>query len=164
MVKFIDLNLQYKKIKPEIDSALKRVLKRCDFILGQEVISFEKEFAKYCGSKFAIGLNSGTDALFLGLSSLGIGRRDEVIIPAFTYIATAFAVTYTGAKPVFVDVDEKTFNIDVRKIERAITKKTKAIIPVHLFGQCSDMEPILKLAQEYNLSVIEDAAQAHGAI
>lgn len=163
MVKFLDLNLQYKKIKPETDRAVGRVLSRCDFILGQDVISFEREFARYCGCNFAIGINSGTDALFLGLLSIGVGRGDEVIVPAFTYIATAFAVTYSGAKPVFVDIDEETFNIDTKKIGRAITKKTKAIIPVHLFGQCADMKPILDTAKKYNLKIIEDAAQAHGA-
>jgi dTDP-4-amino-4,6-dideoxygalactose transaminase len=163
VIKFLDLNLQYRQIKPEINRALNRALNRCDFVLGQDVASFEREFADYCAGKFAIGLNSGTDALFLSLLSLGITKGDEVIVPAFTYIATAFAVTYTGARPVFVDVDEQTFNIDVNKIERAITKKTKAIIPVHLFGQCADMQPILKIARKYNLKVIEDAAQAHGA-
>ncbi len=124
---------------------------------------FEKEFADYIGVKFAVGVNSGTDALFLGLSSLGIGKGDEVIVPAFTYIATAFAVTFTDARPKFVDINEDTYNIDVNKIKKAISKRTKAIIPVHLYGQPADMGPILRLADKYGLKVIEDAAQAHGA-
>jgi len=162
-VPFLDLSQQYKEIKKDLDIALRKVMLRGDFILGKEVALFEQEFAKYCNRKFAVGVNSGTDALFLALLSLGIGPQDEVIVPVFTYIATAFAVNFTGAKPVFVDIEEHTYNIDVNKIEEAITKKTKAIIPVHLFGQPADMQPILEIARKYNLKIIEDAAQAHGA-
>lgn len=162
-VPFLDLSRQYHQIKKDINIALRETIERGDFILGKEVVAFEKKLANYCNRKFAVGVNSGTDALFLGLLSLGIGRGDEVIAPAFTYIATALAVTFTGARPVFVDVNENTYNIDVNKIEKAITKKTKAIIPVHLYGQSADMGPILDLAKKYNLKMIEDAAQAHGA-
>jgi len=162
-IPFVDLNTQYKEIRRELKGTLERVFNQGDFILGEEVRLFEKEFAKYCGTRFAVGVNSGTDALFLGLLSLGIGRGDEVIVPTFTFIATALAVSFTGARPVFCDIDEGTYNIDINKIEKAITEKTKAIIPVHLYGQLADMKPILKIAQKYNLRVIEDAAQAHGA-
>ena len=162
-VPFLDLLAQYRAIKKEVKIALEETMQRGDFILGKEVALFEKEFAAYFNRRFAVGVNSGTDALFLGLLSLGIGPQDEVIVPAFTYIATSLAVSYTGAKPVFVDIDEDTYNIDVRKIKRAINKKTKAIIPVHLYGQPADMRPLSALAKEHNLKVIEDAAQAHGA-
>ncbi len=160
---FLDLSRQYQEIKDQMNTALEETMERGDFILGKEEALFETEFAGYCNRKFCVGVNSGTDALFLGLLSLGIGAQDEVILPAFTYIATSLAVTYTGAKPVFVDIDEKTYNIDVSKVERAITKKTKAIIPVHLYGQPADMKPLLDIAKKYNLKIIEDTAQAHGA-
>jgi len=162
-IPFIDLKTQYQQIKGELSRALNRTFNEGDFILGKEVRLFEEEFAKYCRTKFAVGVNSGTDALFLGLVSLGIGKGDEVIVPAFTFIATALAVSFVGARVVFVDIDEDTYNIDVRKIERAITKKTKAILVVHLFGQPADMKSILNIAKKYNLKVIEDCAQSHGA-
>jgi len=162
-VSFLDLSGQYKEIKKDFNLAFKEAIKRSDFILGKDVVIFEKDFANYCNRKFSVGVNSGTDALFLGLKSLGIGAGDEVIVPAFTYIATSLAVTYTGARPVFVDVDEDSYNIAVNKIEPAITRNTKAIIPVHLYGHPADMEPILKIAKKNNLKVIEDTAQAHGA-
>jgi dTDP-4-amino-4,6-dideoxygalactose transaminase len=158
-----NLSLQHKEIRKEINKAINNVIKRNDFILGNEVNLFEKEFADFCSSQYAVGVSSGTAALFLALKSLDIKEGDEVIVPVFTFIATAFAVSYTGAKPVFVDIEERTYNIDVKKIEKAITKNTKAIIPVHLFGQPADMAEILKIAKVYNLKVIEDAAQAHGA-
>ncbi len=163
-VEFVNLNAQYQEVKSEIDEGLKEVYRKGNFILGEEVGQFEEAFAKYCGSKFGVGVNSGTDALFLSLLSLGIGKGDEVIVPAFTYIATALAVSHAGAKPVFADIDSRTYNIDVSKIEKAITKRAKAIIPVHLYGQSADMDEILSLAQKYNLKVIEDACQAHGAL
>lgn len=161
-VLFVDLQSQYKEIKAGAERAMKDLLKRGDFILGKDVADFEVSFARYCGAKFAIGVNSGTDALFLGLLSLGVGPGDEVIVPAFTYIASAFAVTYTGARPVFVDVDEKTFNIDPVLIEKAVTFRTKAIMPVHLYGQAADMGAIHSIVTKHRLKVIEDAAQAHG--
>ena len=162
-VPFLDLHAQYKEIEKEVQVSFKRILEKSDFILGEDEKLFEQGFAGYCGRKFGIGVNSGTDALILSLLSLGIGPGDEVIVPVFTFIATASSVSLTGARPVFIDVEEKTLNIDINRIERAVTKRTKAIIPVHLFGQPADMVPILKIARKYNLKVIEDAAQAHGA-
>lgn len=162
-VPFVDLNAQYLEIKKEIKKPIEDLFVKSSFILGQEVKLLETEFASYCRTKYAVGLNSGTDALFLSLLSLGIKEEDEVIVPVFTFIATALAVSFTGAKPVFVDIDEKTYNIDPAKIRKAITRKTKAIMPVHLYGQSADMQPILKIAKEYNLKIVEDACQAHGA-
>jgi len=163
MIEFFDLTKQYLSVKKDFLKKMESIMSKGDFILGEEVRSFEDEFAKFCQTKYAIGLNSGTDAILLSLKALDIGPGDEVIVPVFTFIATSFAVSYTGAKPVFVDIDDKTYNIDPQKIEKAITKRTKAIIPVHLFGLCADMAPILKIAKKYNLYIIEDAAQAHGA-
>lgn len=163
-VPFLDLAPQYREIEKDFKIGLREVIRRGDFILGKGLLEFEKEFARYCQRKFAVGVNSGTDALFLGLLSLGIKAGDEVIVPVFTYIATALAVTFTGAKPVFVDIREDTYNIDAGKIEKAITKKTRAILPVHLYGQAADMKPILEIANRHHLKVVEDCAQAHGAI
>ncbi len=163
-VPFADLGLQHEEIKKEMNLEMSRVIKRGDFILGEEVSAFEKEFAKFCGVKYAVGVSSGTAALFLSVLCLDIGPQDEVLVPDFTYIATALAVSYTGAKPVFVDIEEDTYNIDVTKIRKAVTKHTKAIIPVHLYGQAANMREILKIAKDYNLKIIEDAAQAHGAV
>jgi len=153
-VPILDLKQQYRAIKKDMNAALDETMQRGDFILGKEEKIFEQEFARFCNRKFAVGVNSGTDALFLALLSLGVGSGDEVIVPAFTYI---------GARPIFVDIDEDTYNIDTSKIEKAITKRTKAIMPVHLYGQAADMNPILAIAKRYNLKVVEDAAQAHGA-
>ncbi len=163
MIPFSDLGAQHKELKKQINEAIAKVIKRGDFILGEEVKLFENEFAHFCNSRYAVGVSSGTEAIFLALLSLGIGKGDEVIVPAFTYIATALAISYTGAKPVFVDIDEKTYNIDSEEIEKAITKNTKVIIPVHLYGQPANMPAVLQIAKQYNLRVIEDAAQAHGA-
>jgi len=163
VIPFADLRAQHKQIKVEIKNAVSRVIQRGDFILGEDVVLFEKEFAKFCQSRYAVGVSSGTAALFLALVSLGIKEGDEVIVPDFTYIATALAVSYTKAKPVFVDIEEDYYNIDATKIRKAITRNTKAIIPVHLYGQPANMPEIKRIAQEYNLKVIEDAAQAHGA-
>ena len=162
-VPYVDLQSQYAQIKNAVNRKINALMKRGDFILGQDVFEFEKSFTKFLNVGYGLGVNSGTDALFLGLLGLGIKSGDEVIVPAFTYIASAFAVSYTGAKPVFVDIDEASFNIDPKKIEKAITDKTRAIMPVHLYGQSADMRPILDLAKKYNLKIIEDAAQAHGA-
>jgi len=163
MIEFLDLNKQYLSVKKDFLRKMEDIMSRGDFILGQEVKDFEREFAEYCGVNYAVGLNSGTDALLLSLKALGIGCGDEVIVPVFTFIATSFAVNLAGAKPVFADIDEKTYNIDPERIEKAITKRTKAIIPVHLFGLCANMPEILKIARKHNLKVVEDAAQAHGA-
>ncbi|MCK5233191.1 MAG: DegT/DnrJ/EryC1/StrS family aminotransferase [Candidatus Aenigmarchaeota archaeon] len=162
-IPFVDLNAQYQNIKPEIDAAIQSVLDNTSFILGATVNSFEQAFAKFCGTKHVIGVNSGTDALTLVLNAMGIGAGDEVITVPNTFIATTEAITRNGAIPVFVDIDSKTFNIDVTKIETAITPKTKAILPVHLYGQMADMKKISEIAKKHNLRVLEDACQAHGA-
>ncbi|MFA5095660.1 MAG: DegT/DnrJ/EryC1/StrS family aminotransferase [Candidatus Paceibacterota bacterium] len=162
-MQFLDLSAQYKSIKEEIDAAIKRVLDSCSFIGGKEVEEFEKEAADFCGVKYAVGVNSGTDALFLSLKALGIKQGDEVITTPFTFIATAGVIANCGAKPVFVDIDPETFNIDPSKIEEKITGKTKAILPVHLFGQMADMDEIMSIARKHNLYVVEDAAQSIGA-
>jgi dTDP-4-amino-4,6-dideoxygalactose transaminase len=162
-MQFLNLEKQYKSIKKEIDAAIKRVLDGGVFVGGKEVEGFEKEISRFCKTKHAIAVNSGTDALFLALKSLGVTKGDEVITTPFTFIATAEAIVNSGAKPVFVDIDPKTFNIDCSEIEKAVTKKTKAIIPVHLFGQQADMEEVMKVAKKYNLFVVEDAAQSIGS-
>jgi dTDP-4-amino-4,6-dideoxygalactose transaminase len=162
-IPFADLKANYTSIKSEIDEAVHRTLESGWFILGREVQAFESEFATYCGTKHCIGVGNGLEALHLILRGHGIGAGDEVILPANTYIATALAVSYAGATPVLVDANEQTYNIDVTKIERAITPRTRAIMPVHLYGQPADMHPICALAQTYNLKVVEDNAQAHGA-
>ncbi|MBU2541410.1 MAG: DegT/DnrJ/EryC1/StrS family aminotransferase [Candidatus Omnitrophica bacterium] len=159
----MDLKSLHRDILPEYLKKVKNIFDSNDFILGEEVKQFESEFAVYCNVRYAVGVNSGTDALFLGLLSLGIGKNDEVIVPAFTYIASALAITYTGAKPKFVDIEESSYNIDVDSLNKAISKKTKAIMPVHLYGQPANMPQILKIADKYGLKVIEDSAQAHGA-
>lgn len=163
-VPFVDLKAQYETIKPEVDQAIQNVITNTTFILGKAVSDFEKDFASYCEVKHCIGVNSGTSALILTLQALGIGEKDEVITTANTFIATAEAVSLVGAIPVFVDMEEKSYNLDPAKLKKAITKKTKAIIPVHLYGQPADMDPILKIAQEKGILVIEDACQAHGAL
>ncbi|HNQ50727.1 MAG TPA: DegT/DnrJ/EryC1/StrS family aminotransferase [Candidatus Omnitrophota bacterium] len=163
-VPFLDLNAQYRALKPRIDRAIRAVVTRQDFILGQDVRKFEEEFAAYCNSRYCIGVNSGTDGLFLCLKAMGIGPGDEVIVPAFTFIATAFVVTCAGARPVFVDIDGRTFNIDIEKAKAAVTARTKAVIPVHLFGQCADMDPLRRFARSRGIAVVEDACQAHGAL
>ncbi len=162
-VPFVDLKAQYKSIETEVQNAIKKVLDKGDFVLGEELELFEKEFANYCGAKHCIGVASGTEALWLALLALGIKKEDEVITAANTFIATALAITMAGAKPVLVDIDPKTYNIDPNLIEEKITKKTKAIIPVHLYGQPAEMEKINKIAKKYGLFVLEDACQAHGA-
>lgn len=162
-MQFLDLRHQYLSIKSEIDSAVKKVLESGAYVLGPEVDAFEKEMAAYHGAKYAIGVNSGTDALYLALESLGVGKGDEVIVPPFTMAASAEVACRAGATVVFTDIDPETFNIDPKKIEKAITKRTKAIIPVHLFGQPTDMTSIMKIAKKHGLFVIEDACQAVAA-
>ncbi|MEO8595008.1 MAG: DegT/DnrJ/EryC1/StrS family aminotransferase [Candidatus Solibacter sp.] len=163
MIPLLDLKAQYRNLKSELDAAVQSVMENAQFILGPEVAAFEKEFAAHCGAREALGLNSGTSALHLALLAAGICAGDEVITTPFTFIATAAAIAYTGATPVFVDIEPATFNIDVAQIERAITARTKAILPVHLFGQPADLDPILEIARRHRLVVIEDAAQSHGA-
>ena len=162
-VPFLDLKAQYNTIKDEIAAALQQVLDNTAFAGGPFVAAFEKDFAAYCGTKHAVGVGNGTEALWIALIALGVGAGDEVITVPDTFIATAEAISFCGAKPVFVDVDEKTYNMDPAKLEAAITPKTKAVIPVHLFGQMCDMDPIMEIARKHKLFVIEDASQSHGA-
>ncbi len=162
-VPYLDLKAQYRSIKPEIDAAIGRVLESCQFVLGAEVAGFEQEFAAYCGTSECIALNSGTSALHLALLAAGVGAGDEVITVPFTFVASVAAILYAGARPVLVDIDPRSFNMDPKAIEAAITPRTKAIMPVHLYGQPADMDPIMEIARRHKLVVIEDAAQAHGA-
>ncbi len=162
-IPFFDLSAQFKSIEDEIKSAMDEVFQNQQFILGPKVQALEETIAQYCRTRYAIGVASGSDALVLALMALGIGAGDEVLLPPFTFFATAGSVSRLGATPVFVDIDRETYNIDPSKIEEKITSKTKAILPVHLFGQCADMNPLLKIAQKKKLFVIEDAAQALGA-
>jgi len=163
MFPLLDLKAQYEPIRDEIAEALQQVLDSTAFAGGRFVANFEKEFAEFCECEHAIGVSSGTSALWIALSALGIGPGDEVITVPNTFIATAEAISFCGATPVFVDVDERTYNMNPDLIEAAITPKTKAIIPVHLFGQMADMDPIMKIAHARELFVVEDACQAHGA-
>jgi dTDP-4-amino-4,6-dideoxygalactose transaminase len=162
-VPFIDLPAQHRALQAELNEAMARVMERADFALGKDVAEFEEEFAAFCGTRYAVGLDSGLSALELGLRALGIGPGDDVIIPAHTFMATAAAVTFAGARPVLVDVNERTYNLDVNLVEAAITRRTKAILPVHLYGLPADMDAIRALADRYGLFVMEDACQAHGA-
>jgi dTDP-4-amino-4,6-dideoxygalactose transaminase len=162
-IPFVDLRAQYTSIAEDIDSAISDVLSRADFILGDAVNAFEQEFAEYCGVRFAVGVDSGTSAIELALRAYGIGVGDEVITAANTYIATAFAISHAGATPVLVDVDPQTYTMDVSLLDSAITDRTRAVIPVHLYGHPADMDPILETARQHELIVIEDACQAHGA-
>lgn len=162
-IPFLDVGAAYQELKPEIDAAIARVLDSGWYILGPEVEAFEAEFAGYCAADHAIGVANGLDALHLALLAMGVGPGDEVIVPSNTYIATWLAVSQCGATPVPVEPDERTFNIDVTRIEAAITPRTKVILPVHLYGQPADLDPILALARKHGLRVLEDGAQAHGA-
>jgi len=163
VIPIVDLKAQYYSIKDEIDCAIAAVLESSQFVLGKEVAAFETEFADYCGAAHAIGVNSGTSALHLALLAAGVGPGDEVITVPFTMVASVAAIVYTGARPVLVDIDARSFTMDVSQTAAAVTPRTKAILPVHLYGQPADMDPLLELARRHNLSVIEDAAQAHGA-
>ena len=163
MIPLVDLRAQYHTIKTEIWEAIDRVLETSQFVLGSEVAAFEGEFADFCGARHGIGVNSGTSALHLALLAAGVGPGDEVITVPFTFVATVAAIVYTGARPVLVDIDPRSYTIDVTQIERAITRRTKAILPVHLYGHPADLDPIIEIARRHHLVVIEDAAQAHGA-
>lgn len=163
-IPLIELSTQHKRLREEINNVIQGVLDRGDFILGQDVAKLEEEFAAYCGVKYAVGVDSGLSALELSLRALGIGPGHEVIVPAHTFTATAAAVSFAGATPVFVDVDPETWNIDPAKVEEAITPHTKAILPVHLYGLPVDMHMILGIAEKYKLLVVEDGCQAHGAV
>ncbi len=162
-IPLVDLKAQYAAIKPEIDAAIQRVIGNASFILGKEVSEFETNFAAFCRAKHCVGLDSGTAALHLALLLCDVKPGDEVITTTHTFVATAEGISVIGARPVLVDIDPRTYNLDPRAVERAITPRTKAIIPVHLYGQPAEMDPILEIARTRNLRVIEDAAQAHGA-
>jgi dTDP-4-amino-4,6-dideoxygalactose transaminase len=168
MVPFLDLTRQYKRIEEEILSAQRRVFEKGRFILGEEVSTFEEEFAHYCGVRYGVGVASGTDALFLALKAVGIGEGDEVITVSHSFIASAIAISMTGAKPVFIDIDPETYTMDPNDLEHLLKKRkrrnrVKAILPVHLYGQPAEMEALVEVANRYHLLVIEDACQAHGA-
>lgn len=162
-MQFIDLAAQQARIKPQIDANIQKVLTHGAYILGPEVAELETKLQEYCGAQYCISVANGTDALQIALMALGVGAGDEVITPGFTYIATAETVALLGAQPVYVDIDEQTYNLDPAKLEAAITPRTKAIIPVSLYGQCADFDAINEIAARYNLPVIEDAAQSFGA-
>lgn len=171
MVPFLDLTRQYRQIKGEITLATRRVFERGRFILGEEVSAFEKEFSHYCGVRYGTGVGSGTDALYLALKAAGIGEGDEVVTVANSFVATAFAISFTGARPIFVDIDAKTYTMDPNRLELLLKqekakkgrKKIRAVLPVHLYGHPAEMDSIMEIADRYDLIVIEDACQAHGA-
>jgi dTDP-4-amino-4,6-dideoxygalactose transaminase len=162
-VPFVDLKVQYHALKPQLDPVIDSVLDRTAFVLGPEVTAFERAFAGYVGRKYAIGVSSGTSALRLALEALGIGRGDEVITVADTYIGTCEAISHVGANVVLVDADPRTYNVDPAQVEAAITPRTRALLPVHLYGQPADMDPLLEIARRHHLYVVEDCAQSHGA-
>jgi dTDP-4-amino-4,6-dideoxygalactose transaminase len=163
MIPFLDLQAQYASIKTDIQAAVNKVFETGQFVLGDEVAAFESEFAHYVGADQGIAVNTGTSALHLALLAAGVGPGDEVITVPFTFVATVAAIGYTGARPVFVDIDPKSLTLDVAQLEAAITPRTKAVVPVHLYGQSADMDPLLAIARKHGLIVIEDACQAHGA-
>src|SRR5215471_3515824 len=162
-VPYLDLPAQMRGIRKEIDAAIARTLDNCTFCLGPDVTQFEKDFARFIGVKHCVGFNSGTSALHVAMLLLDIGPGDEVITTPFTFVATCWAISYVGARPVFVDIEHATFNLDPNLVERAITRRTKAIMPVHLYGLPADLNPLLKIARKHKLALVEDAAQAHGA-
>ena len=162
-VPYFDLPAQIRSIRKDLEAAIARSLDQCTFCLGPDVAQFEKDFARFCGAKQCVGFNNGTSALHVAMRLLELGPSDEVITTPFTFIATSWAIAYTGARPVFVDIDDVTLNLDPNLVERAITERTKAILPVHLYGQPADLEPLLQISRQHNLPLVEDAAQAHGA-
>ena len=162
-IPYLDLKAQIKPLRAEIDAAIARTIDNCTFCLGPDIAQFEQDFAKYCGAQHAVGFNSGTSALHVALLLLNLKPGDEVITTPYTFVATSWAISYVGAKPVYVDIDDASFNIDVKLIEKAITPRTKAIMPVHLYGQPVDLDPILEICRKHQLPLIEDAAQSHGA-
>src|SRR5215472_995541 len=156
-VPYLDLRAQMKPLRAELDAAIGRALDNCTFCLGPDVAQFEKDFAKFCGAQHALGFNSGTSALHVALLLLGVGPGDEVITTPYTFVATSWAISYCGAKPVYVDIDDATFNLDPKRIEAAITPRTKAVLPVHLYGQACDLDPLLEIARKHKLPLVEDA-------
>jgi dTDP-4-amino-4,6-dideoxygalactose transaminase len=162
-VPLCDLQTQYRNLQPQIDAAVARVLASGQVILGPEVAALEREVAEYCGTAYAVGCASGTDSISLALHALGIGPGDEVILPPFTFFATAGCIVRAGARPVFADIDPETYNVDPDAVARAVTPRTRAILLVHLYGQCCDMEPLWRVAERHGIPIIEDAAQAFGS-
>ena len=162
-VPYLDLPAQIRSLRPELDAAIARTLDNCSFCLGPDVVQFEKDFARYCGAEHCVAFNSGTSALHVGLMLLNVGQGDEVISTPHTFVATSWAISYVNAKPVYVDIDDATFNLDPHLIEKAITPRTKAIMPVHLYGHPYDVDAIQAIARKHNLPLVEDACQAHGA-
>src|SRR5882672_11283642 len=162
-VPYLDLAAQLRGIRGEIDAAIARTLDNCSFCLGPDVAQFEKDFAVFCGAQHCLAMNSGTSALHVAMLLLGVGPGDEVITTPYTFIATSWAISYCGAKPVYVDIDDATFNLDPKLIERAITPRTKAVLPVHLYGQPFDVDAVAAICKKHSLPFVEDAAQAHGA-
>jgi len=162
-IPYLDLKAQLKPLRAEIDAAIARTIDNCSFCLGPDVAQFEKDFAKFCGAEHGVAFNSGTSALHVAMLLLNVGRGDEVITTPFTFVATSWAISYVGAKPVYVDIDDATFNLDPARVEKAITPRTKAVMPVHLYGQPFDVDPILELCRKHHLPLVEDAAQSHGA-
>ncbi len=162
-IPFVDFSESYRMIREEVDRGMHAVFEKGDFILGEAARKFEADFARYCGVEYGVGVNSGTDALYLALSALDVGPGDEVVLPTFTFIATALCVSYTGATPVFADVEPCTYNLDPASLEKAVTDRTKVILPVHIYGQAADMEEIRSFARSRGIKVVEDACQAHGA-
>ncbi|MDR3458957.1 MAG: DegT/DnrJ/EryC1/StrS family aminotransferase [Verrucomicrobiae bacterium] len=162
-VPYLDLKAQIKPLRAEIDAAIAKTIDNCSFCLGPDVAQFEKDFAKYCGAEHCVAFNSGTSAEHVGLMLLGVGQGDEVITTPYTFVATSWAISYVGAKPVYVDVDDATMNLDPKKIEQAITSRTKAVLPVHLYGLPFDVDGIRAVCKQHKLPLMEDACQAHGA-
>ncbi len=162
-VPYLDLPAQLRPLRAELEAAFARTLDQCSFCLGPDVAQFEKDFARFIGAEYCVGFNSGTSALHVALLLLGVGRGDEVITTPHTFVATSWAISYVGAKPVYVDIEDATFNLDPALVERALTPRTKAILPVHLYGHPFDVDPILAIGRRRNLPLVEDAAQAHGA-
>ena len=162
-IPYLDLKAQIKPLRAEIDAVIARTIDNCSFCLGPDTAQFEKDFAKFCGAEHAVGFNSGTSALHVALLLLGVGPGDEVITTPFTFVATSWAISYVGAKPVYVDIDDATFNLDPKLIEKAITPRTKAVLPVHLYGQPFDVDAILEICRKHQLPLVEDACQSHGA-
>jgi dTDP-4-amino-4,6-dideoxygalactose transaminase len=162
-IPYLDLPAQIRGIRKDLDAAIARTLDNCSFCLGPDVAQFEKDFARYIGAEHCVGFNSGTSALHVAMLLLGIGPGDEVITTPYTFVATSWAISYVGAKPVYVDIDDATFNLDPKLVERAITPRTKAVMPVHLYGHPFDLEPMLAICKKHKLPLVEDAAQAHGA-
>jgi len=162
-VPYLDLPAQMKVIRKDVDAAIARTLDHCSFCLGPDVAQFEKDFARFCGAEHCVGFNNGTSALHAAMLLLDVGRGDEVITTPSTFVATSWAISYVGAKPVFVDIEDATFNLNPALVERAITPRTKAVLPVHLYGHPVDLDPLLAISRKHNLPLVEDAAQAHGA-